>query len=340
MRSVLLAALCGVLFLSAVPAAKTLDIWVIDTEGGKSELILSPSGQSMLIDTGFPGNKDRDTTRILEACQAAGVKKIDVLVTTHYDLDHVNNTPSVVSKIPVTLFVDHGPAAVNDRGTTAAVKAYDELWAKAKHQVAKPGEKINLKGVDVLVLGAAGQAIRTPLKGAGKPNPACEGVQPKTWPRGNEDTSENGNSVSLLFTFGKFRMLDMGDLTWNRELQMMCPNNPIGTVDLFMVNHHGNDISNSPALVNALHARVAVMNNGQRKIGAASVVKMLRAAPGMQALYMTHWSANAPNDNPPDEYLANLQNSTDGHWIKISADKNGAMVVTNSRTGESKTYKR
>ncbi len=340
MRSVLLAAVCSILFMSSVHAAKTLDMWVIDTEGGKSVLILSPSGQSMLIDTGFPGNKDRDASRILEACQAAGVKKIDVLVTTHYDMDHVNNTLSVVAKIPVDLFVDHGPAAVNDPRTTAAVKAYDELWAKAKHQVAKPGEKIPFKGVDVLMLGAAGQAIHTPLKGAGGPNPACQGVEPKTWPRGNEDTSENGNSVSLLFTFGKFRMLDTGDLTWNRELQMMCPNNPIGTVDLFMVGHHGNDISNSPALVNAIHARVAVMDNGARKIGAASVVKMLRAAPGMQAVYMVHWSANAPNDNPPVEYLANLQNSPDGKWIKISADKNGTMVVTNSRTGEAKTYKK
>ncbi len=339
MRSVLLAAVCSVFFLPILPAAETLDMWVIDTEGGKSVLLLSPSGQSMLIDTGFPGNNDRDTNRILEACQAAGVKKIDILVMTHYDLDHVNNAPSLVGKIPVALFVDHGPAAVSDPRTTAAVKAYDELWAKAKHQVARPGDKIHFKGVDVLVLGAAGQAIRTPLEGAGALNPACDGVQPKTWGRVNEDNSENGNSVSMLLTFGKFRMLDMGDLTWNREMQMMCPNNPIGTVDLFMVNHHGNDISNSPALVNAIHARVAVMNNGPRKIGAASVVKMLRAAPGMQALYMTHWSANAPNDNPPDEFLANLQNSPDGKWIKVSADKNGTLVVTNSRTGESRTYK-
>ena len=144
----------------------------------------------------------------------------------------------------------------------------------------------------------------------------------------------------MLFTFGKFRMLDMGDLTWNREMQLMCPNNPIGTVDLFMVNHHGNDLSNSPALINAIQARVAIMDNGARKIGAASVMKTLKGAPGMQALYLSHWSANAPNDNPPDEFIANLQNSPDGKWIKVSADKNGAMTVTNGRTGESKTYKR
>src|ERR1039457_2487517 len=125
MKRILPAAWCGLLFVSLLPAAKTLDMWVVDSEGAKSLLIVSPSGQSMLIDTGFPGNNDRDTNRIVEACQAAGVKKLDIMVITHYDLDHVNNAPSVVSKIPVDLFIDHGPAAVTDRGTTAAVKAYD-----------------------------------------------------------------------------------------------------------------------------------------------------------------------------------------------------------------------
>jgi competence protein ComEC len=336
---------CSALFVcllaaGALPAAKNLEMWLIDTEGGKSVLIVSPSGQSMLVDTGFPGNNSRDTNRIEEACQAAGVKKIDVLVTTHYDLDHVANTPAVVAKIPVALFVDHGPAAAKDPNTTKTVAAYDELWAKAKHMSVKPGDKIPFKGVDVVVVTAAGEALKTPLKGAGAPNPACAGVEPKTWPRANEDTSENGNSISMVFTYGKFRMLDTGDLTWNRELQLMCPNNPIGTVDLFMVGHHGNDISNAPPLVNALRARVAVMDNGARKIGAASVMKILKGAPGMQALYLAHWSSNAPNDNPPDEFIANLQNSPDGKWIKISADKNANITVTNGRTGESKTYKK
>jgi competence protein ComEC len=340
MKRILLIALCGLVFAWGLPAAKTLDMWAIDTEGGKALLILNPSGQSMLIDTGFPGNNDRDTNRILEACQAAGVKKIDILVTTHYDLDHVNNTPSLVAKMPVDMFVDHGPAAVNDKMTTAAVKAYDALWANAKHVVVKPGDKIPFKGVEVLVVSSAGQVLKTPLKGAGKPNAACAATEPKTWTRTNEDNSENGNAIGLLFTFGKFRMLDLSDLTWNREMQLMCPNNPIGTVDLFMVSHHGNDISNSPALVNALQWRVAVMDNGERKIGAASAMKTLKSAPGMQALYLLHWSANAPNDNPPDEFIANLRGADQGKWIKVVAEQNGTMIVTNARTGESKTYKR
>jgi competence protein ComEC len=340
MKRMVPAALCGLVFASLLPAAKTLDIWVIDSEGAKSELIVSPSGQSMLIDTGFPGNGDRDTTRILEACKAAGVTKLDVLVITHYDMDHVNNAPSVVAKIPVTLFVDHGPAAVTDRGTVAAVAAYDKLWPSAKHLVVKPGDKIPFKGVDVLVLTSAEQVLKTPLKGAGKTNAACAATQPKTWTRGNEDISENGNSLSLLITYGKFRMMDMGDLTWNREMQLMCPNNPVGTVDLFVTGNHGNDNASSPALVNGVQPRLIVMDNGERKFGAVAPMQTLKADPGLQAMYLMHWSANAPNDNPPDEFIANLHSSPDGKWLKISADQNAVVTVTNTRTGDSKTYKR
>ena len=340
MRRTLLSAILLLLCAMALAGAKAFDMWVVDTEGGKAVLLVSPSGQSMLIDTGFPGFNDRDTTRIVEACQAAGVTKLDILVTTHYDLDHVNNTPSLLAKIPAAMFVDHGPAAVQDQRTLTAVKAYEDLAAQGKRLSVKPGDKIPFGDVDVLVVMSAGQALKTPAKGGGGANPACAGVERMTWPRANEDTSENGNSVGLLFTYGQFRMLDLADLTWNRELELMCPNNPIGPVDLFMVNHHGHNISNSPALVNALGARAAIMNNGVKKMGMPATMKLLKSAPGMQALYLLHWSANAPDDNPPNEYIANLQDSPDGKWIKVSAEKSGAFTVTNARTGESKTFKK
>jgi beta-lactamase superfamily II metal-dependent hydrolase len=335
------AAFCGLLFASLLPAAsKTFDMWVIDSEGAKSELIVSPGGQSMLVDTGFPGFNGRDANRIAEACKAAGVTRLDMLVITHYDMDHVNDAPAVVAKIPVELFVDHGPAAVHDPGTTRAVTAYDALWAAAKHLVVKPGDKIPFKGMDVTVITAAAQHLPAPLKGAGKPNPACADTQPKTWVGENQDTSENGNSLSLLFTYGKFRMMDMGDLTWNREMQLMCPNNPIGTVDLFVTGNHGNDNASSPALVDGLKPRVIVMDNGERKYGSLPAMKTLKTVPGLQALYLMHWSANAPNDNPPDETIANLHDSPDGKWLKISVDQNAVIKVTNQRTAETKTYKR
>ncbi len=340
MRTLPIVSLMVLLCAPLLHGAKTFDMWAIDTEGGKALLLVSPSGQSMLIDTGFPGNNDRDTNRIVEACQAAGVTKLDILVTTHYDLDHVNNTPSLLARIPAATFVDHGEPSVKDARTLAAFNAYRELADKGKRIVVKPGDKIPFGDVDVLVVTSAGQVLTTPVAGAGAPNPACAGVERMTWPRANEDTSENGNSVGLLFTYGRFRMLDLGDLTWNRELELMCPNNPLGTVDLFQVSHHGNSISNSPALVNAIQARASIMNNGVKKVGAASAIKILKSAPGMQAPYQLHWSANAPDDNPPDQFIANLQDSPDGKWIKVSAEASGTFTVTNARTGESKTFKK
>ena len=149
--------------------------------------------------------------------------------------------------------------------------------------------------------------------------------------------SENAYAIGMLVTFGRFRMLDLADLTWNREKELMCPNDPIGPVDLFMVSHHGNDYSNSPALLAPLHPRIAIMNNGERKIGAAYVMKALKSSPGLQALYTQHWSANAPDDNPAEEYIANLRGADQGKWFKVSAEKNGTMVVTNARTGQSRT---
>jgi beta-lactamase superfamily II metal-dependent hydrolase len=336
--------LLGMAILSSVSilhAADTLDMYVIDTEGGKALLLVSPAGESMLIDAGFPGNNDRDTLRIEEAAKAAGVKRFDYLVVTHYDLDHVNNVPATVARIPAGTFVDHGPAAVHDPGTTAAVKAYDAVVAKAKHLVVKAGDKIPFAGVDVLVVTAAGQALKTPLAGGGAPNPFCDSTPPMTWKGTNEDESENAQSVGLLLTFGRFRLLDLADLTWNKERALMCPNNPIGTVDLFMVSHHGNDISNSPALVHALRPRVAIMNNGARKIGAPAALKVIRSSPGLEALYQLHWSVRAGAEgNAPDEFIANLQNSPDGKWIKVSASPDGSFVVTNGRTGSSRTFQR
>ena len=319
---------------SALQAAKTLDMYVIDTEGGKALLLISPSGQSMLVDAGFPGFNERDAMRIERAAQAAGVKKFDFLVVTHYDLDHVNNVPATVARVPAGTFVDHGPSVAQNESSTKAVAAYLEVAAKAKRLIVKPGDQIRFKGVDVLVVTSAGRAIRIPVKGGGSPNSFCENVPPRPQP----DTSENAQSVGLLYTFGKFRMLDLGDLTWNKELELMCPNNPIGKVDLFMVSHHGNDLSNSPALIHALRPKVIIMNNGVKKVGAPVVLKTIQASPGLQAAYQLHWSANAPQDNPPDEFIANLQDSPDGNWIKVSVESNGTFTVTNSRTGASRTF--
>ena len=204
----------------------------------------------------------------------------------------------------------------------------------------RPGDRIPFGGVDVLVVTAGGAALSAPVDGGGAANPYCAESPARTWTSNDEDRSENGASIGLLFTYGSFRMLDLADLTWNREIALMCPSNPIGTVDLFMVSHHGHGISNSPALVKALRPRVTIMNNGERKIGAAAVVGMLRALPGVEANYQLHWSANAGNENPPDANLANLAGGADGHWLEVAAEASGRFTVTNARTRESRTFGR
>jgi beta-lactamase superfamily II metal-dependent hydrolase len=333
-KKFVLSAFLVFLFSTLTFAAKTLDIYVIDTEGGKAMLVVSPSGQSMLVDTGFPGFNERDAIRIEEAAKTAGVKKFDYLLTTHYDLDHVNNTPATLARIPADVFLDHGEPAAKDPFTTKAVVAYVEAVAKGKRITLKHGDKIPFKGLEVLVVTSAGEPLKRPLKGAGKPNAACSSSQPKS----RKDESENAQSVGLLYRFGKFRMLDLGDLTWNTELELMCPFNFIGAVDLFMVSHHGNDASNSPALVHGIRPKVTIMNNGPRKVGAPVVLKTIQSSPGLQAAYQLHWSENAPADNPPDEFIANLKDSPDGKWIKVSVERNGKFTVTNARTGAAKTY--
>jgi beta-lactamase superfamily II metal-dependent hydrolase len=345
MRLIRIAAVVS-LMVSALAAAKTLDMYVIDLEGSKSSLVVSPSGQSMLIDAGIPGTEQngRDAARILEACKAAGVKKIDFMVTTHYDGDHVGGVPAIAAKMPIGTFVDHGD---NVQASNAALqKTYLDVVAKAKRLVVKPGDKIPIKGFDALVVMAAGKAIAQPLKGAGQPNPDCDTTPRKTWApnaRGvvdNQDTNENAMAIALLMTYGKFRMLDPADLTWNKDRDLMCPVNRVGTVDLYMTANHGTDNANSPILVHALRPRVVIADNGPRKGASAEVFQTVKSSPGLEDYWQGHYLiAGGEKGNVAPDYIANIPDSPDGKWIKVSAQADGAFTVTNARNNFSKTYK-
>src|SRR5271157_134982 len=276
------------LMVSALSAAKTLDMYMIDVEGSKAFLLVSPSGQSMLIDAGIPGSErnGRDTDRILEACKAAGVKKIDYMVVTHYDADHVGGVPALAGRIPIVTFVDHGENVQINDFTIKVVKDYMAVAAKGKRLVVKAGDRIPIKGFDALVVMAAGKAITEPLKGAGQPNPLCDTTPRKTWgpnARGivdNQDTNENSAAIVLLITHGKYRMFDPADLTWNKDREMFCPINRVGTVDMYMVANHGVDNANSPLMVHALRPRVAIVDNAARK-GGPAVFQIVESSPGL-----------------------------------------------------------
>jgi beta-lactamase superfamily II metal-dependent hydrolase len=283
------------------PPTRALDIYVIDTEGGKAALFVAPSGESVLVDSGNPG--ERDTDRIMLAIETAGVKTIDYLVSTHYHIDHIGGMQEIARRIPIGHFVDHGPSVEEREQVPNFQQAYAELRAKAKHTVVKPGDRIPVAGLDWRIVTSAGKVLEKPLPGGGRPNPACAGFTPKE----NTRDPENGQSLGSVITYGRFRAIDLGDLLWNVEADLVCPNNPIGDVDLFLVTHHGLDASNAPPLVHGVRPRVAVMQNGTRKGGAVQVFETLRTSPRLVDVWTSHWSWNAGIEhNPPGVFIANV----------------------------------
>ena len=357
----LLIGLLSVALLSA-QARTTLDIYVVDVEGGNATLFVAPSGDSLLIDTGNGGaGAMRDADRIMAAAKDARLTQIDHLITTHYHGDHYGAMTEVASRIPIKDFIDHGP---NVQPAAAAdeflQKVYPQLYAKSKHTIAKPGDKIELKGLDARVVASAGQMIASSLPGAGNKNPYCAAYKPK-----DPDPGENAQSVGTHVTFGRFRTVHLGDLTWNKESDLMCPTNRLGAVDLFIVSHHGQAISNSEVLVHALAPRVMIMNNGTRKGGQPDAMKVMHSSPGLEDLWQIHFSllsgqeytvpgmfiANGVDQQPEAMPIAATAAPAPGpgaapppvhngpaHWIKVSAREDGSFTVTNARNGFSKTY--
>ncbi len=332
--------LAGILvmgLISTAMAADTLDIHVIDVEGGKAVIIQSPEGETMLIDAGYPRPDDRDTKRVVETAQALGIKQFDYIVATHYDADHSGNISAVDAKIPGKVFVDHGDplATQNPRAGQMFYEPYIKAIGDRKRLSVKPGDTIPMKGVRITVVSAGGKALSTALPGAGQPNPLSAGVEKPTY----TDTDDNGGSVGLLFEFGKFRMLDLGDLLSSVEYELVCPNNLIGTVDLFMVSHHGFAVSNSKALVHAVRPKVAVMNNSSRKGGKPEVFDIVKSSPGFVDLWQMHSAGAAGDKNAPEDFIANPKDPCEGKAIKVSARKDGGFTLTNLRNNFAKAYK-
>lgn len=315
-------------------AQKPFDVYFIDVEGGQATLFVSPSGESMLVDAGWPGFNGRDSDRIVSAAKQAGLSRIDYLAVTHYHGDHVGGVPELAAKFPIGTFVDHGPTVEQGERPEALFRAYTDVRAKGKHLQVKPGDKIPIKGLDVTVVSAGGDLITRPLAGAGAPNPLCADFKPK-----DTDTTENARSVGMRITYGNFHMLDIGDLTWNKEHDLVCPNNLLGSVDVYLTTHHGLDQSGPAVLVHAIHPKVAIMNNGAKKGGIPSAWQIVRNSPGLRDLWQLHYAVDAgPAHNVPEAFIANMDEST-SHGIKLSVQRDASFTVTNARNGNSKTYK-
>jgi competence protein ComEC len=320
------------------PAApKSLQIYFVDVEGGQATLFVTPEGKSLLIDTGWPDNNGRDADRIAAAAKDAKISKIDFVLITHYHDDHVGGAPQLAAKIPVGAFIDHGENRETGKpGNSQVFAAYEQLVSsgKYKHIVAKPGEVLPIPGMQVRVVTADGESIERPLPGGGKENASCANAE-----KPPVDTTENPRSLGTLITFGKLRVLDLGDLTGDKEMALMCPTNKIGAVDIYVASHHGTASSGTPVLVHAITPRVAIMDNGAKKGGSPVAWDVIEKSPGLEDLWQLHYSEEGGEaHNVAGNFLANLQGPDVGNYLKVIAESDGSFEVLNSRTKEAKKY--
>jgi competence protein ComEC len=356
---VLVAVLQVSIAVAQTRTAKTLDIYVIDVEGGNAVLFASPSGESVLVDTGNGGEGAvRDAGRIMAAVRDAGVRQIDHLIITHYHNDHIGGLSELATHVPIKEFIDHGANVQPGANIDPVLERYAELYAKAKHTVAKPGDKIPVNGLDWRIVAAAGETLKTLLPGAGRPNPYCASFKAVDVAK-----TEDDESVGSFITFGKFRTIILGDLTLNRQFDLMCPNNRLGSVDLDILARHGN--VNADVLLYPLRPRAAIMNNGTRKGGQPEAMKVLFNSPDPVDLWQMHFSLLGGQEyTAPGMFIANLldepqaalsvaplapppqgqpappppQHNGTAYYFKVSAREDGTFTVTNTRNGFSKTY--
>lgn len=309
------------MFESVQAAPRTLDIYFIDVEGGASTLIVMPQGESMLVDSGFP--TDRDAQRILRVARLAGLRQIDHYVATHFHRDHIGGIPLVARLIPVKNFYDHGVPTAPAFDISAGILELYRQTARNSSTTLKAGDEMPLRvnhglPLHVRILASNGNVVG---EEPGAPQIRPCGSDFKSIP---EDKSDNAKSVAFLLTLGEFQFFDGGDLTWNVENKLVCPGNSIGAVDVFQVNHHGVANSNNPLLVRALRPRVAIIDNGPRKGGEPQVFATLKGVPEIEAIYQLHRNLRTTQaDNTSADFTANDEEACRGDYIKLSVAPGG-----------------
>jgi len=315
----------------------TLDIYVLDTEGGEAVIYIAPTGEAMLFDTGRPESFER----ILAVVEQENIPVLDYVIVSHYHGDHVGSAGDL-PRLPVRnirQFLDHGPYTTElQPQQRASFERYLAVRNIAKARRAVPGEKLSFGAVDVYVVASSGEQTTTPLPGAGAANPLCSQHVPKVDLR----AVENDEAVSVVVRYGDFAFLELADMIWNHEQRVVCPTNLLGTVDVYHTSGHGAEWGSNPVMVDAVRPRVAVMNNAAVKGGHADTFATLRASPRLEDIWQIHYSTEnaAAADNSPPDFIANLDGAEGhvGNYIKFSARADGSFSVTNGRSGFTKQY--
>jgi beta-lactamase superfamily II metal-dependent hydrolase len=311
-------------------------------EGGAATLIVGPSGESVLFDSGWEVG-DRDAKRIFAVARQAGLREIDSFVLSHFHADHAGGIAALAKMLPIGRCFDRGdfiePANQRWRDAYLSVCA-------GKRTILHAGDKIPLRGVQVDVVASNGQLLAKPISG-GQPNPLCATAQNKP-----PDVPENQLMVGALFRYGKFTFLDLADLDWEREIAMVCPVNKVGEVTIWQAGRHGAlDGAGAPGFLYAIKPQVVVVNNGPRKgLGGPSpgsqkplTVHYERIAntPGIEGIWQVHRSLLDPDHNTADDMIANLEDTAEclGHWIRATVRSDGTFTITNSRNQVSRIYR-
>lgn len=347
------------LSVPAPAAERPLRMLVLDADGGAATLFVTPEGKSLLVDTGWPTGMPRGApaadgtpapappaptiTRVVAGMKRLGITRIDALLITHYHLDHVGGIHDILARIPVGTVIDHGPnrellpaapaAQPSPSHPARLYPRYEAALAGRKRRVVAAGETLSVGSLKLNFVSADGKLIGRPL-----PGPRGRAAKCDTPDKGNP-TDENPHSVGFVATWGKARILDLADLTWNQEARLVCPVNKLGTIDVLLVGHHGSELSNNPSLIEATAPRVAVVANGARKGGDASVFQTLSEAQPKPAIWHQHLATRAPEANPRSERIANPAMQPDGaNSLEVLIFRNGAVRVTNTRNGYSESY--
>lgn len=341
-------AVVAVVLLGPVAGAQsqgqnTTDIYFIDTEGGQATLVISPTRgilgtrETLLLDAGNLNPPGRDAERIVAAMKDAGVEWIDQLVVTHYHGDHVGGVAALADKVPIRRVLDPGPYTPEQNGNReAGFLSYLPIRQNAPVAIAKAGTKVAVAGLEVHIVSSAGELITSPLPGVRRSaNSLCANALRKA----QDATPNNYESIGVIVEFGRFRYLDLADLTWNQEVDLVCPGNLLGTVGVYRTSRHGGDYSGAQALVHSVRPRIAIMNNNPTKGGTPDTFRIVKSAPGIEDFWQLHYSDNVSKEvNSAEQFIANFTGQDGGHYIKLSARSDGSFRVTNGRNGFSKEY--